>query len=154
MSADRRQEPRHATILRTFRSIEQTLDMMSKVVNSDDTIGKVAVDEDDDHSKHVSDDTHSHAAEDEVHAAGTGTGSREVTARKRTIDESQLDQDDLGKLENRRAYNRQCAAKGELSYLVLASVDGSHILLFVKEVENSLCIVVSYMQLESVRKNW
>ena len=36
--------------------------------------------------------------------------------RKRTIDESTLNPDDARKLETRRAYNRQCAAKG-MSFL-------------------------------------
>ena len=34
--------------------------------------------------------------------------------RKRTIDESALNPDESRKLETRRAYNRQCAAKGML----------------------------------------
>ena len=34
--------------------------------------------------------------------------------RKRTIDESALNPDESRKLETRRAYNRQCAAKGEI----------------------------------------
>lgn len=33
--------------------------------------------------------------------------------RKRTIDESTLNPNDARKLETRRAYNRQCAAKGK-----------------------------------------
>jgi hypothetical protein len=37
--------------------------------------------------------------------------------RKRTIDESILEPDDLKKLESRRAYNRQCAAKGAFAFL-------------------------------------
>ena len=39
--------------------------------------------------------------------------------RKRTIDESTLNPNDARKLETRRAYNRQCAAKGK--YLFCAT---------------------------------
>lgn len=39
-------------------------------------------------------------------------GSAPSTKKRTTIDESALSAEDLQKLESRRAYNRQCAAKG------------------------------------------
>lgn len=36
--------------------------------------------------------------------------------RKRSIDESNLEPDERKKLESRRAYNRQCAAKGTFQH--------------------------------------
>jgi hypothetical protein len=50
-------------------------------------------------------------------AAATAAEAKGV-GRKRTIDESLLDPEELRKLESRRAYNRQCAAKGTLWYHV------------------------------------
>ena len=86
-------------------------------------------DEDDDHrsSNHSSTDNGS-ARDDESNKAGislvtaadtdddpnaTDAPSTVTLKRKRTtIDESMLTESDLLKLENRRAYNRHCAAKG------------------------------------------
>lgn len=45
----------------------------------------------------------------------SGIDSAKNVGRKRMIDENQLEPDDARKLEARRAYNRQCAAKGKTS---------------------------------------
>jgi hypothetical protein len=44
----------------------------------------------------------------------TNADESKASGRKRTIDESHLDPEEIKKLESRRAYNRQCAAKGTL----------------------------------------
>ena len=47
-------------------------------------------------------------------AALDGVPPAKNVGRKRTIDESTLNPEEARKLETRRAYNRQCAAKGKL----------------------------------------
>jgi hypothetical protein len=72
--------------------------------------------------KETSIDYYSNIAEDGTanESANTGTGTTTTNTRKRTtIDESALSQDDLEKLENRRSYNRQCAAKGRLDLSII-----------------------------------
>lgn len=53
----------------------------------------------------------------------SGTDSAKKVGRKRTIDGNQLEPDDARKLEARRAYNRQCAAKGKTSPRHCPTVD-------------------------------
>lgn len=53
-------------------------------------------------------------ASDESGSTNSNPEEAKCVGRKRTIDESILEADELRKLESRRAYNRQCAAKGTL----------------------------------------
>lgn len=61
------------------------------------------VDNNSQHQPSISEDTNSASDQASTEAKSVG--------RKRTIDETLLDPDELRKLESRRAYNRQCAAK-------------------------------------------
>lgn len=57
----------------------------------------------------------------------SGEAIKNVAGRKRTIDETKLDPEEARKLESRRAYNRQCAAKGKNDTVFCSnSAVGSH----------------------------
>jgi len=70
-------------------------DSSSKANKREDNFSHHDDDDDDDSSKNIN-----------------GVPPAMNVGRKRTIDESTLDADERQKLEVRRAYNRQCAAKG------------------------------------------
>jgi hypothetical protein len=52
----------------------------------------------------------------------TNADESKASGRKRTIDESHLDPEEIKKLESRRAYNRQCAAKGMWMMMIALSI--------------------------------
>jgi hypothetical protein len=50
--------------------------------------------------------------------ASVATAAMALKRKRTNIDESNLSEDELQKLENRRAYNRHCAAKGDVPCLL------------------------------------